>query len=269
MRFEIRGGGIAVILIAIMLLSVTVFFMGLFAGYDVGRQTQVDTSKVVTAYPVQPQPAPQNPPAANPAPSSPVVAANEKNPVTAAPPAPPSMATTAQSSTNHGNVAAGAPSRQHLESAKFASSSQPAPRKFEPDAPGSNPAPVEDSAMPPDLENSAAPAPQPVPTRMASTQPPAAAPARRRKPFNIQIQAAMDINGANQMMMRLQRLGYQPHLVPTEISGQRWYKVEVGPYSTQEDALAAEAQLRAKYNATYGGGARGASSQPPNGDDTE
>lgn len=269
MRFEIRGGGIALILISIMLLSVTVFFMGLFAGYDVGRQTQVDTSKVVTAYPVQPQPAPQNPPAANPAPSSPVVAASDTNPVTAARPATPPVATAAQSRPGHENVATAASSRQHLESAKFASSSAPAPRKFEPDAPGPNPAPVEDSAMPPDLENAAAPGPQPAPTRIASTQPPAVAPARRRKPFNIQIQAAMDINGANQMMMRLQRLGYQPHLVPTEISGQRWYKVEVGPYSTQEDALAAEAQLRAKYNATYGGGGRGGSSQPTDGDDTE
>jgi cell division protein FtsN len=79
---------------------------------------------------------------------------------------------------------------------------------------------------------------------------------RHHKPFNIQIQAAMDINGADQMMARLQRLGYQSHLVPTEIGGQRWYKVEVGPYATQEEASGAEAQLREKYDATYGGVAR-------------
>jgi cell division protein FtsN len=85
--------------------------------------------------------------------------------------------------------------------------------------------------------------------RMAAT-----APHYRRHPYNIQIEAAMDRNGADSMAQRLQRLGYTPHLVPTLIAGQTWYKVEVGPYATQDEAAAAQEQLRQKYNSAYGGG---------------
>jgi hypothetical protein len=56
------------------------------------------------------------------------------------------------------------------------------------------------------------------------------------------------------MVKRLGALGYQPHLLPTQINGSTWYKVEVGPYTTQEEATAAEGELRKKYNSTYGGG---------------
>ena len=70
----------------------------------------------------------------------------------------------------------------------------------------------------------------------------------------------MDISGADKMMARLQKLGYPSHLVPTAISGQRWYKVEIGPYATPEVASRAETELRQKYNATYGGVAQGSSS---------
>ncbi|HYK65841.1 MAG TPA: SPOR domain-containing protein, partial [Patescibacteria group bacterium] len=75
----------------------------------------------------------------------------------------------------------------------------------------------------------------------------------RHRPYNIQIRAAMDLNGGNAMMKRLGELGYQSHLVPTQIAGQTWYRVEVGPYSSQEEAAAAEAELRQKYNSAYGG----------------
>ena len=75
----------------------------------------------------------------------------------------------------------------------------------------------------------------------------------RHRPYNIQIRAAMDLNGGNAMMKRLGELGYQSHLVPTQIAGQTWYRVEVGPYSSQEEAAAAEAELRRKYNSAYGG----------------
>jgi DedD protein len=75
-----------------------------------------------------------------------------------------------------------------------------------------------------------------------------------RKPFNIEIQAAMDATSAGQMLKRVQALGYQPHVVPTQLNGATWYKVEVGPYATQADAAAAEAELRQKYNETYGHG---------------
>jgi cell division protein FtsN len=66
----------------------------------------------------------------------------------------------------------------------------------------------------------------------------------------------MDIAGADKMIARLQRLGYSSHLVPTEIAGQRWYKVEVGPYATAEEASEAEVQLRQKYDQTYSGAGR-------------
>ena len=74
------------------------------------------------------------------------------------------------------------------------------------------------------------------------------------RPYNIQIRAAMDLNGGNAMMKRLEQLGYQAHLVPTEIAGQTWYRIEVGPYTSQEEAAAAEVELRQKYNSTYSGG---------------
>jgi cell division protein FtsN len=80
----------------------------------------------------------------------------------------------------------------------------------------------------------------------------------------------MDISGADEMMGRLRRLGYSAHLVPTDISGQRWYKVEVGPYATADEASSAEAALRRRYDATYGGVARGGSSRSrANVDDSE
>ena len=43
MRFEIGGGGIAAIAVGLALLSGAVFFLGMFAGYDVGRESQVTT----------------------------------------------------------------------------------------------------------------------------------------------------------------------------------------------------------------------------------
>ena len=76
----------------------------------------------------------------------------------------------------------------------------------------------------------------------------------RHKPFNIQIQAAMDRGGASEMVHRLQALGYQPHLVPTQLNGETWYKVVIGPYPTQEAAAVAQQEMRTKYNNLYGGG---------------
>ena len=72
----------------------------------------------------------------------------------------------------------------------------------------------------------------------------------------------MDINGANQIMGRLQRLGYQPHMAPTQINGQTWYKIEIGPYATRADAAVAEGQLRQRYNAAYGAATANNNSAP-------
>jgi cell division septation protein DedD len=73
----------------------------------------------------------------------------------------------------------------------------------------------------------------------------------RHKPFNIQIDAVMDRTNAEQMTTRLQRLGYHAYMVPTDISGQTWWRVRVGPYQSQEEASAAEQELRSKYKDSY------------------
>jgi hypothetical protein len=65
------------------------------------------------------------------------------------------------------------------------------------------------------------------------------------------IDAAMDRAGADRMASRLLALGYTPHLVETEINGQIWYKLQIGPYPSQEDARAAQEQLRDAYTARY------------------
>src|SRR5271155_4873670 len=50
MRFEIRGGGVIMILVGILGLSSAVFIFGLLAGYDVGRQSASATQEVATTY---------------------------------------------------------------------------------------------------------------------------------------------------------------------------------------------------------------------------
>lgn len=77
--------------------------------------------------------------------------------------------------------------------------------------------------------------------------------AARHTRFTIQLDAAMDQKSADQMVGRLQRLGYQPHLVSVSLNGQPWYKVEIGPYASKDEAAAADAELRLKYNRIYGG----------------
>src|SRR6185437_2896254 len=56
MRFEIRSGGIAAIAIGLALLSGAVFFLGMFAGYDIGRESQVTAAQVATVYAVESPP---------------------------------------------------------------------------------------------------------------------------------------------------------------------------------------------------------------------
>ena len=56
----------------------------------------------------------------------------------------------------------------------------------------------------------------------------------------------MDRSNAEQMTARLQKLGYRAFMVPTDIAGQTWWRVRVGPYQSQEEASTAEQELRAK-----------------------
>jgi len=91
---------------------------------------------------------------------------------------------------------------------------------------------------------------------VASISSPAAvaSPVVHKRPFNIQIEAVMDRDGADQMVHKLQALGYPAAADTTDIDGQTWYRVKVGPYDSQEEAQAAQAKLREQYKAAYAGG---------------
>jgi septal ring-binding cell division protein DamX len=229
MRFEIRTGGMTGILVGVLILSGAVFVMGLLAGYDIGHESQLATQQVAVAFPI--------PPASS---SGPAPAASGES--VAPPPAPPVA---------HAASPVTEPKARVVSAAK-----PPVPAKSEDE---------EESADTTDEGMESSPLASPKAKRVASAETPAPSREARRKPFNIQIEAAMDETSAQDMVKRLGALGYQPHLLPTQINGSTWYKVEVGPYTTQEDATAAEAALRRKYNATYGGGA--APSQPNDTDD--
>src|SRR5262249_13152026 len=85
--------------------------------------------------------------------------------------------------------------------------------------------------------------------RSAST--PAAIAPTHKQPYNIQVEAVMDRDGAQQMVRRLQELGYPAAAETTDIDGQVWYRVKVGPYDSQEEAEEAQDRLRAAYKAQY------------------
>jgi len=218
MRFEVKTGGIIAILLGLTALSGAVFLMGLRAGYDIARENQTDADKVATDYPLTVAP----PSSAAPGLGAQTPSASETSGLVEGPePAAPEAVT-----------------RKPVPAATgpgLASNPKPSPMS---EAPAAVPPP----AAPPAEEPEAATATAPSPVHNA------------RKPFNIEIQAAMDATSVRQMLKRLQALGYQPHVVPTQLNGATWYKVEVGPYATQADAAAAEAELRQKYNGTYGHG---------------
>jgi len=86
---------------------------------------------------------------------------------------------------------------------------------------------------------------------IASASTPAESIAAHKHPFNIQIEAVMDKDGADQMVSRLQTLGYKASSETTDIDGQTWYRVKVGPYDSQEEAAAAQEQLRTQYKARF------------------
>jgi len=264
MRFEIKGGGLAAILLSLGILSGAVFILGLLAGYDVGRQSQLDAAQVAASYPLPP-PAPAVTAPAAPNATTETVATSTQE--TAAPLPPP------PATENAAAVIPGAASARPQPSAL----AQPRPHAVAPHQrlasatvpPKAHNGPADEIEGSDQTESTAA-APQAAaeeasagPRRTAA----AVTPRSHRKPYNIQIEAAMDITGANEMMARLRKLGYPSHLVPTDIDGQRWYKVEVGPYETEEDASNSEAELRQKYDAAYGGGAHATSPPPMSGGD--
>jgi len=271
MRFEVKGGGIAAILFALTLLSAAVFVLGLLAGYDVGRQAQIDTAQLATSYPLQSPPssaAPSHLPGSEPdnpamqsASTSASPAAGTSTPATAASAG---LATSGESTSpkRRPSPPGATPARQRLVSASIPSAAHPAST--------TDSAAAAENAAAPDSENSeAADEPSEAASNSSLRAGHSEAAAIRHKAYNIQIEAAMDISGADKMMARLQKLGYASHLVPTEIGGQRWYKVEVGPYETAEEASSAEAEMRERYDQTYGGVARGTSSHTNANDDSQ
>jgi cell division septation protein DedD len=273
MRFEVKAGGVAAILFAMTLLSGAVFVLGLLAGYEVGRQAQIDTAQLATSYPLQsaPSSAVQSSESAagtgnqamQPAASATVSsAAGASTPVTAVSTAGGRSLTRDSFISTHGPSQQGAtPARPRLASNSAPSATEPSSSADGSSATdeGVSAAAESENGDVDDASSQASGSPPPQATqRVAST-----APSARHKPYNIQIEAAMDISGADQMMARLKKLGYPSHLVPTEIAGQRWYKVEVGPYATAEEATDAEAELRRSYDSTYGGVARDGSHSHP------
>jgi septal ring-binding cell division protein DamX len=253
MRFEIKGGGIAAIFLAVTVLSCAVFVLGLLAGYDVGRQSQLDAAQLATSYPLQtpPMAASNGPEAAAASAPAPKPSLEADASSSAEPPMRESQARSAEAGTA-ATVAspkvrisrtAAIPPRQRIASATIPPAAPPRSAALPP------PAEDDTANAEPESYNAGDDVNQGAPLTAGNQF-------RRHKPYNIQIQAAMDINGADQMIARLRKLGYPSHLVPTEISGQRWYKVEVGPYATAEEASAAETALRRGYDAAYGGVAR-------------
>jgi cell division septation protein DedD len=235
MRFEIKAGGAILILVGLAGLSLIVFALGLFAGYDMARNTAPEAPQAASVYPL-PNPPPAQALAKAPSKSSDEIASTRSVPAKAAAKTKASGGADSGASSlsmdkNAGPVAA-PPSRTVANAAGSVSAPKIAPSETA----------AEDKLG---ITKPAAPNPA---EKFASDSDSSGV---RRKPFNIQIDAVMDRTNAQQMTSRLQRLGYHAFMVPTEISGQTWWRVRVGPYQSQEEASAAEQELRAKYKDTY------------------
>lgn len=127
---------------------------------------------------------------------------------------------------------AAAPSTPHAASTTVARVKPPAP------APEKNPN-APSGADEEEAESEPAPSPA------------VAAPSSPRRPYNIQIEAVMDKSGADEMVARLQKLGYNAQEMTTNLNGQTWYRVRVGPYGSSAEAAAAQEKLREQYKQAY------------------
>jgi cell division septation protein DedD len=189
MRFEIGPGGGLVILLAVLVLSAAVFFLGIISGREIVRGER-NQSHVVSIYPL---------PTGGPSASSPQ-ATNSPAPVALATPKPSPVAAIASENM------------------------QPAPSLDHP-------------APPHAAHTDASTINRPAQTRHLG--------------YKIMIEATMDLAAADQMTARLLGLGYTCRIVPIQTNGQTWYGMQVGPYPTEDAALAAQANLRAAYAARY------------------
>jgi cell division septation protein DedD len=257
MRFEIRAGGVFLILVGLIGLSGVVFALGLVAGYEMARQTAPEPIQAAGVYPLPSQP--EASPAAQASPAQ-AMNASAASPVAAASPA--AEKPTAMSLAPAG-VASAAPKPSAAAVARASASprvvaapktlSKPVERTFPPPAPAPVTAKAETSAPPPPPRVSEPASPPAVTARPSTRVGRAAEEPVHRKPYNIQIDAVMDRANAAQMADRLQKLGYNAFLVPTIIGGQTWWRVRVGPYDSEEEATEAEEHLREEYRAAYAG----------------
>jgi cell division protein FtsN len=211
MRFEIRKGGAFLILIALVGLSGAVFALGLVAGYQMAKQNQPDQNQTSTTYPLPAAPTDESKP-------PPVAEMSPPPEMPIKPSAPP--------------VAAIPPPASHASPATVARVKPPAP------APEKNPN-APSGADEEEAESEPAPSPA------------VAAPSSPRRPYNIQIEAVMDKTGADEMVSRLQKLGYNAQEITTSLNGQTWYRVRVGPYDSSAEAAAAQEKLREQYKQAY------------------
>jgi cell division septation protein DedD len=227
MRFEIRFGGAFVILVGLFTLSGAVFLLGLYAGYQMARQNQPALNQISSTYPLPSAPAGAEPPVSATTPassSSPAVAVapavSSKPPAIAAPLAP----------------------RMHPTPGAIARAKPPAI------APAIKRPPADTDEADDETDAEDASAERSVPPTASG----AAAGARPgHKPFNIQIEAVMDKSGADEMVSRLRGLGYNAQESTTNLGGQTWYRVRVGPYNNEDDARVAEQKLRDQYKHAF------------------
>jgi DedD protein len=276
MRFEIRAGGAFLILLGLLGLSCVVFALGLVAGYEMARQTAPETVQQAGVYPVPSPPAAEASPSAaqamnpsataGPTPglaSSGLAAtkpASSENP--AGPSAPPAVTAKGGSA-----VAAGTSSNRAEATASPAplGGAKPSPAAHvvakKPVAPPAEATAAGEAETPESGSRSGAEAlgkkgsPSGAAASRGSAGPvkPAAAESHPRKPYNIQINAAMDRANADEMVSRLRKLGYHAFLVPTTINGQTWWQIRVGPYASREEAIQAEQRMHEQYRAAYAG----------------
>jgi septal ring-binding cell division protein DamX len=270
MRFEIGSGGMLVILLGLAGLSGAVFGLGLVAGHELSGP-EPGSQSVVAAYPLPPA-APGSAPAAAPAeaPAPPVNAG--------------STAASASGSTGVGttgvgtNEAAVNPSSRPVAGGVDAlKAPAPAASALRKSATSKNAVASRGSrtsaaatASDEDLSTGAAVAPPPEPGS-ASAEPtgadeeepesaPAAPPHRRMTavnppapraasgPYSVQIDAMMDLQGAQEMARKIKAKGFQPFVVQTQVEGKTWYRLRVGHYATPEEAQAAESRLHQEFN---------------------
>ena len=236
MRFEIRTAGMVVILLGLASLSAIVFALGMVAGYGMARQAAPEAAQVANVFPAP------TPPAVEPSPVP--------SPAAEAMTSPAAVPTVSPAAAPSEVAPAVLPTRRPAAMPTIAERESPPvlPEKSVEPSP-------EASATPKVARETTAPETPPKASGAAEASPSGEASAARAtehiKPYNIQIDAVMDRQNAEQMSERIEKLGYHAFLVPTTIDGQTWWRVRVGPYRTEDEARAAQAQLREQYSKAY------------------